>query len=81
MSDPNYGGNFCDQEGGLFIPANELRKELRRQPSPDGNDEGDIPAGANKRLERESFLPEGEQPLIGGAGAGPRNPDDPRNDA
>lgn len=82
MSDPNYGGNFCDPEGGLYIPRNELRRELRVRPHADGQDEAkSSPAGSNKPLDQESFLPEEEKPLKGGAGPGPRSPDDPANDA
>lgn len=54
--------------------------ESRQQPSPDGNDEGCFPSGADKKLNQESFLPEEERTLAGGVGPGPRSPEDPAND-
>lgn len=55
--------------------------ESREQPSPDGNDEGYALPGSGKKLNQESFLPEEERVLAGGAGFGPLNPEDPTNDA
>lgn len=81
MSDPRYGGNFSNPDGGLYIPAHELRPGLRQQPASDGDDDGHIPAGAGAKLDQESFLSEAERRLVGGVGAGPLNPNDPTNDA
>lgn len=78
MGTVTEGGNYADPEGGLFVWEHELK---RPQPSPDGNDEGQPPAGSGKILSQESFLLEDDQKLkAAGAGAGPQDPSDPAND-
>lgn len=82
MSDPNApGGNFVDQEGGLFLWSHELAKGLRQKTSHDGEAGKLASSVADQGLDQESFLPEEERALPGGAGAGPRDPQDSVNDA